>query len=178
MLRRRIVIFSTIGLLAGLVLVAVLASGSGETRSRRRAHRNLGGVEGLVVYDFGSRRRVDVAAEFAGKPLVVNFWASWCPFCIAEMPDFQKVHESLGDKIGLLGVNEQDEPGSARELLKGTGVEYRLASDPDGKVFRFFRSTGMPTTVFIDESGVIVDKVTGPLTTETLRARIRRNFGI
>ncbi len=117
--------------------------------------------------------------DFKGKPLVLNFWASWCPPCVAEMPDFQKASESFVDQVTFLGMNMQDPDRSAAErLIAETGVRYPLALDPDGALFARFGGIGMPTTVFIDADGNVVDTHTGALFGEVLEERIREAFDL
>lgn len=121
--------------------------------------------------------------DFEGRPVVMNFWASWCPFCIAEMPDFEKVHRSLADEVVFLGIDQCEScQGGSREaaerLVRETGVSYRLAEDPDGSVFVAFAGSSMPTTVFIDADGRVVEHVGGMLTEPQLRERLSRLFGV
>src|SRR5918992_6276090 len=49
--------------------------------------------------------------DYEGRPVVVNFWSSWCPFCAAEMPDFEKVHRSIGDEVAFLGIDQCESCG-------------------------------------------------------------------
>ena len=121
--------------------------------------------------------------DYEGRPVVVNFWASWCPFCAAEMPDFEKVHRSVADDVAFLGIDqcESCQGGSAdaaRELARETGVTYRLAEDPDGSVFVAFGGSSMPTTVFIDAEGRVVEHIGGMLSESQLRGYVGRLFGV
>jgi thiol-disulfide isomerase/thioredoxin len=116
-------------------------------------------------------------ADFAGKPVVLNFWASWCPACVAEMPDFQAVHEELGDEVVFLGMDMQDiSRAAALSLVESTGVDYFLADDPTGEIFRAFGGFSMPTTVFINSSGEIVDTHSGTIFAADLTAQINELF--
>lgn len=122
-------------------------------------------------------------SDYEGRPVVLNFWASWCPFCAAEMPDFEKVHRSLADEVAFLGIDqcESCQGGSleaARDLARETGVSYRLAEDPDGAVFVGFGGSSMPTTVFIDAEGRVVERIGGMLSESQLRDLISRLFGV
>ncbi|MGH2693223.1 MAG: TlpA family protein disulfide reductase [Actinomycetota bacterium] len=117
-------------------------------------------------------------ADYEGTPLVVNFWASWCPFCVSEMPDFERVHQALGDEVVFLGVDQRDRRDRALELARQTGVTYRLVWDPRGEVFDAFGGPGMPTTAFIDAEGTVVEVIPGQLSAGLLRDHIQRNFGI
>lgn len=116
--------------------------------------------------------------EYRGKPLVLNFWASWCPNCAAEMPDFERVNAAAEGDVEFLGVNQSDSRSSAEDLAHATNVTYRLSEDPTGEVFRAFGGTGMPTTVFIDADGDVADIVVGQLSREQLEDYIQRSFGV
>ena len=112
-------------------------------------------------------------ADFAGRPVVLNFWASWCPACVAEMPDFQAVHEQLGNEVVFLGMDMQDiSREAALSLVESTGVDYILADDPNGEIFQAFGGFSMPTTVFINSSGEIVGTHNGTIFAADLTARI------
>lgn len=128
----------------------------------------------VAMTDFDGKRFE--LADYRGTPLVVNFWASWCPSCVAEMPDFEKVYRAVGGKVEFLGINHSDAPESAEQLAKDTGVTYRLARDQQGEIFQAFGALGMPTTVFIDADGNVIDLVVGQLSDEALMDYIRRSF--
>ncbi len=108
-------------------------------------------------------------AAYAGEPLVVNFWASWCPPCIAEMPDLERVHQDVADEVRFIGLNTQDSLPAAEELVVETGVTYDLGLDPDGELFRAFGVTSMPSTFFVDADGRIVHRQAGLITEQQLR---------
>ena len=126
----------------------------------------------LAGFDGGTVRLVD----FEGKPLVVNFWASWCVPCLAELPGFERVHQANKDNIAFLGINLADDPGAAEAVREQTGITYPLARDPDGSAFEAFGGFGMPTTVFISPQGTIVELYTGELSAEALAERIDDYF--
>ena len=115
-------------------------------------------------------------ADFTGTAVVLNFWASWCPFCVAEMPDFEDVSNAHADQVAFIGVNLQDDAGAADSLAIETGVTYQLARDPQGVVYSAFGGIGMPTTVFIDAEGIVRDVVTGQLSRADLEAKIDQHF--
>lgn len=143
----------------------------------RASGEGRGSVAGIVLDGFGTPEKVELAS-FEGKPLVINYWSSWCPFCIAEMPDFQKIYADVSDEVEIVGVNIQDDLKTAKRLASTTGVRYPLASDPDGAVYQRLGGFAMPTTWFVDERGAIVEKFSGPMTGEQLRARIRKHFDL
>ncbi len=112
-------------------------------------------------------------ADYAGKPLVVNFWASWCPSCVAEMSAaFLPAQQALGDDVAFLGLNIADERSKALELVDETGVLFDLAEDPTGQIYTELGGLGMPFTVYISASGEVLEVHNGPLTEEQLIGQI------
>lgn len=116
--------------------------------------------------------------SLSDKPLVLNFFASWCPFCVGEMPGFERVHQALGSKVTFLGVAQSDGSRQAsRDLAHQTGVTYLTAVDEQGSLFRAFGGLSMPVTVFIKPHGQIAEIHTGALDPPTLQTLIIRYFG-
>lgn len=117
-------------------------------------------------------------AALRGRPVVVNFFASWCVPCRKEMPAFQAVSDRLGDRVAFLGVDHQDDRKGGLALLDDTGVRYPAGYDPDGKVAQAYGLFGMPTTLFVAADGTLLETHTGELTEEQLVKAIERHFGV
>ena len=111
-----------------------------------------------------------------GKPVVVNFWASWCVPCRQKMPAFERVWEAMRGRVAFLGVNHEDARGAALKLLRQTGVRYPVASDPAGKTAAAYGLFGMPTTLFVAADGHLLARHTGQMSERDLRAAIDRLF--
>lgn len=129
----------------------------------------VGIEEGQVAPDFefsafdGRRLRL---SDFRGRPLVLNFWASWCAPCRAEMPLLEAALRSHADAgLAVIGVNNGERYETASRFLERLDVSLTAyAYDPDGAVVRRYGILGMPTTFFIDRDGVITAVITGALT--------------
>ena len=117
-------------------------------------------------------------ADFAGQPLVINFWASWCPPCVREMPEIELVYQSLRNQIAFLGINVTDEREDALDLMGQTGVSYLQAADPEGVIQLRLGAVVMPTTLFVSPEGEVLDRWQGILDESSLRGKIEENFGI
>lgn len=107
-------------------------------------------------------------ADLTDGPVVINFFASWCPSCIAEMPDFEAVFQDFEGEVEFLGLAMQDRTEAAVELVGETGVTYPIGLDPDGDIFAQFGGLGMPTTVFVGADGTIERVHSGQLSAEGL----------
>ncbi len=107
------------------------------------------------VVDLGSLR---------GRVVVVNFWATWCPPCVQEMPSLEKLHRTLGPEgLVLLGVSVDEDQAALRALVKATGVTFPTLLDPGGRgPAAAYKTTGYPETYVIDPSGVLIESYVGP----------------
>ena len=110
--------------------------------------------------------------DWVGTPLVVNFWASWCPPCLREMPEFEQVAQARAGEVTFVGLNLRENAETAQRLADETGVTYDLALDTDGAASRAFGVINMPTTVFVAADGTIVNVHTGALDAAGLNSRI------
>ena len=117
-------------------------------------------------------------ADYAGAPLVVNFFASWCPPCVREMPEFQQVFERLDGQVAFLGLSQDQSAQDALDLVEATGVTYDVGWDLDLEVYRATGSIAMPTTAFVSPGGELVDTFAGALDTESLAERIENALGV
>ena len=117
-------------------------------------------------------------ADYAGTPLVVNFFASWCPPCVREMPEFQEVFERLDGRVAFLGLSQDQSAQDALDLVETTGVTYDVGWDLDLEVYRATGSIAMPTTAFVSPTGELLDIFAGALDTESLVERIENALGV
>ena len=129
----------------------------------------------LVSFEDSS---ITTLSDYIGKPLVVNFWAEWCPSCVAEMSRaFKPAQEQLGDKVTFVGVNIQDVRHKAVDLLERTQVGWISVENQDGSLYTELGGIGaMPFTVFISSEGEIVDRHNGPLNEALLVERIQETL--
>jgi thiol-disulfide isomerase/thioredoxin len=92
--------------------------------------------------------------DFKGRVLVLNFWASWCEPCRAEMPTLQQLPMVLGeDQVAVLGLNFKEGPRRIAQFMQAAGVTLPVALDPQGENARAWGVKVFPTTVLIDPSG-------------------------
>lgn len=108
-----------------------------------------------------------------GKPVVINFWASWCAPCRREMPRFEEAASTWGSRARIVGVDVNDERADALRTAVATGARYPLALDEDGRVAESYRVVNLPTTVFISPDGHVVAKHTGEISTADLNGELR-----
>ena len=111
--------------------------------------------------------------DFLGeKAVVVNFWASWCNFCLEEMPDLESVAQEFSDDLVILGINNQETVAQGDPFALARGVTYPLLYLPrDDQIVKAYQVLAMPTTYYIDIDGIIVDRKLGFDTHEGIRDR-------
>ncbi len=120
----------------------------------------------LVVLDTEGNL-VDMS-QYAGRPLVLNFWLGGCAPCLDEMDELQAFYRQHGDEIGLLSVNFGTSGGHVERIAAEHGVSYDLAVDEIGMAAMRYGVVVYPTTWFVDSNGILRDRVVGELDEKTL----------
>jgi len=106
----------------------------------------------------------------------LNFWDSWCPPCIDEMPELQDVHDSLGEGKVLLAINLTDGQRETRELadkfLDKNGYDMNVLYDTEGKAYTPFGISSIPQTFIIDKEGMVIYNISGATNKATIDALV------
>jgi peroxiredoxin len=102
-------------------------------------------------------------SDFKGKPVVLNFWASWCAPCRREMPFFENTWKDYKDKgVVFIGIDVMDEKSVAQKFIEAFDITYIILHDPSGEVSNAYRVVALPATFFVDRDGKITKKNYGP----------------
>lgn len=114
--------------------------------------------------------------DFKGRPILLHFWATWCPPCREEMPLFQKFYNELGPSgLVVLGINVGEPPEVVRNFVEELKVTFPILLDEKGKIANKYGVRGLPTTFWIDPSGEIVDvTLGGPLPEEFILENLHK----
>ena len=121
----------------------------------------------FTVFDaYGNSVRL---SDMRGKPVVLNFWASWCPPCKAEMPDFDKVYRELGDEVVFMMVNVWDTQSDAEAIINLMGYSFPVYYDFWESAVAAYGIDSIPQTYFIDKWGGFVAYGVGALSEDELR---------
>ena len=110
--------------------------------------------------------------DFHGTPVVLNFFAAWCPPCRAEMPDFETVSQARADNVQFVGISRDFSTEAWLGVVEATGVTFPTFSQPSEELFLASGGLGMPTTVFLDSEGKVKKVHSGSLTMERLDSLI------
>ncbi len=137
-------------------------------------------AEKLKAPDFSveDRQGTDVSlSDHLGKPVVVNFWASWCSPCKSEMPDFNEAFKQYGDEIAFMMVNltdgSQETMQSALQYLDGQDFDFPVYFDTNANAAITYGVSSVPMTFFIDKDGNLVTYALGALDAENLNRGIQ-----
>ena len=107
--------------------------------------------------------------DYAGKPVVINFWASWCPPCRDESPGFERVWQKYQDAgILFVGVDIQDTERDAAEYINEFGLTFPNGRDPEGRITVDYGVIGLPVTFFIGANGVVEGRWVGAVSEDKL----------
>lgn len=127
-------------------------------------------TEGKAAPDFeltSSDGQTVRLSDYRGKKVILNFWATWCPPCKAEMPHMQKFHEANKDKgieilaVNLTSIDKGEE--SVQSFIEEFGLTFPIPMDRNGKIGSQYQAVTIPTSYIIDTEGIVQKKVVGPM---------------
>lgn len=137
----------------------------------------------LQAFDFTVYNADDTEvklSDFYGKPIIINFWATWCPYCVDEMPLFEEKYKEYEDDIHFLMVDSIDGQRETKEkgqkFIEDKGYTFPVYYDMDFDATSEYEAYSMPTTVFIDKDGYIVAYQAGMLNEDMLETGISMIF--
>jgi peroxiredoxin len=149
---------------AGLLAASLIFAASIKLREAVPADFSLPALDGGTIR----------LADFRGKTVVLNFWASWCVPCLEEMPELESFHQNhrSGDVV-IIGVNVGETPQTARAFAHKVGVTFPIALDADTSVATRYGMRGLPMTIIVGPEGFIRWKHLGQVTREMVEEQIR-----
>jgi cytochrome c biogenesis protein CcmG, thiol:disulfide interchange protein DsbE len=113
-------------------------------------------------------------ADLQGRPVIVNFWASWCAPCVEEFPLLQRAASAhAADGLAIVGIVVQDRSEAARAFMQRMGARWPAAMDPNGDVARAYGLYAPPESFFIDRHGVVAGQQIGQLTQADLDRQLQ-----
>jgi cytochrome c biogenesis protein CcmG/thiol:disulfide interchange protein DsbE len=160
-----LVIVGFVGLLSvGLLMKEPLTGTSGEARVSRPASDFT-----LPLFNGGEL----TLSNLKGKPVVINFWASWCPPCRDEAPILEEVWQLYRERgVTFIGVDIQDKEEDARAYIEEFDITYPNGQDLDGRITIDYGVGGIPVTFFVDREGMIVSRWVGAINQNLLVERL------
>ncbi|KOO49582.1 peroxiredoxin family protein [Viridibacillus arvi] len=117
-------------------------------------------------------------SDFRGKKVILNFWATWCPPCKAEIPHMQKYYEKFAkeDNFEIVAVNltsQQEKVKYVKKFVKTYEMTFPVLLDTEGEQMRTYEIYTIPTTYFLDTKGIIQKKVIGPVDQDSMRESVK-----
>ena len=118
----------------------------------------LSGIDGKSVH----------LKDYQGKPVVINFWATWCPPCRAEMPLLSQTSAKLQDRVIFLAVDDDEDPAQVKNFVEQGRIIIPVLLDPGGKINALYYVESYPITLFLDSQGILRAQHIGQLDEQTL----------
>jgi cytochrome c biogenesis protein CcmG, thiol:disulfide interchange protein DsbE len=162
----------TLGVLAvlSLLVYGVLAKGSGSLQE--------GDPVPTAELPVLASEATGSVADYEGKWVLLNVWASWCDPCRDEAPELERFYrEHRGDDFEILGIDTQDDQGSAQEFIDEFGLTYPHLHDGSGDYADELKTTGVPENYLIDPEGNVAVAIRGQVTRELLDSEIEPRLG-
>jgi peroxiredoxin len=170
MVKKIIAAVVLIGLLGVAIVQAMDKKAEPENISQEVA--NMGGLTvGAKAPDFELKTLTGETvklSDFKGKKVMLNFWATWCPPCKAEMPAMEEFHKEAGDDVVILAVNI-DPHLDVKTFVDENKITFSIPLDAEDKVNEMYQVLSIPTTYFIDTKGNIGFKYIGALNLDTMK---------
>ncbi|TAK36857.1 MAG: TlpA family protein disulfide reductase [Chloroflexota bacterium] len=172
-----------VALVIGLVVVGVVfaLNWQGEDKSGGVTGRSLGAggaapQVGKSAADFtvaGVDGRPLHLSDFKGRPVWLNFWATWCPPCRAEMPDIVAVYDEEQSKdLVILAVSIGEDADTVRQYVEKAGMKFTVGVDGRQSIADMYRVSGIPTHIFIDRDGIVRDVQVGGMSRSLMKQRL------
>ena len=156
--RRHKVITSVVALFVAAVIAVSLAT------SGTAAPPSYPAAAGFTLPALGQSGQQVSLSQYQGKPVIVNFWASWCEPCQKETPLLASWYKQQHGHVALLGLDENDTTANALKFAEAKGVSYPIGVDPQLAAANAYGVTGLPQTFFLNAQHRIVDHVLGAVT--------------
>lgn len=165
---KKLIILLASGLIFGAGLSGFVLAGFNRTSLNQN---NPAAVVGGIAPDFSLNALnggVVRLSQFRGKSVLINFWASWCEPCKAEMPLIERYAEKHPDDLVVLGLDSEETPVIVQSFVASMGIKFTILLDQGGTVSDLYRVDGFPTSIFIDSNGRIQAEQIGSLSDESM----------
>lgn len=161
------------GILITVALVVILSAGLGKDPQHIDSPLIGKQAPDFALKAVGTGETIDLT-QFRGKPLVVNFWATWCRPCYEEHPVLVSNAQLMQGQVQFLGVVFQDKEEKIQQFLNERGTAYPTLVDQAGKTAIAYGVGGVPETFFLNKDGKVVAKFEGPIDPESLQQNVRK----
>jgi len=156
-----------------LIAIGVVGSASGQAASGQAGRPAPVAAPAFSLPLLGDQSGQQVAlSKYRGRPLIINFFASWCEPCKTETPLLAKFYRTQQGKVALVGLDENDTLGNATSFTRADGVSYPVGFDPHFTVATAYGVNALPQTFFLNARHEIVDRVFGKVTLASLNKGI------
>ncbi|MBN1218161.1 MAG: redoxin domain-containing protein [Anaerolineae bacterium] len=171
--------FTTIILVIVLGGIWILLSGAmlGDSTEASSADLSPAPVAGHPAPDFELKSlngEIVRLSDFAGKPVLISFWATWCGPCRSEFPDFQEASVENAEALVIIGINHTtaDRVELVGDFVAEMGATFPIVLDETGQTAETYQVRGLPTSIFVDKNGIVNEVFAGPIDKAYIESKI------
>lgn len=155
-------LIATIFVLVAIIALAAAVYPSLADKATEATTAEQGSISDTVQYQkykdvkiYDKKGNAVMLSDFEGKPVILNFWATWCGYCVQEMPDFQDAFREYGEEIQFLIINTDDGIGNGEKFIADKGYTFPTYYDLEYNAAITYGISGIPRTIAIDKDGNI-----------------------
>lgn len=161
--------------------VSATSGAQGEGGSGTEAKPGAALKEGNKAPDFTANMLDGTTVKLSdlkGKPVLINFWATWCGPCVGEMPAFQRLMKDYGGKFNMIAVNAGEDSDTVKDFISSNKYTFPVALDENYDIASLYPTNGIPYTVVVDGNGKITHVSTGALDADTMYKHYKEALGL
>ncbi len=171
-MKTKIIIGLVIVGVVGLILLGRAGSKGVNDQANVGGSASNQGVQNLSLSKLGGG--TIALADYVGKkPVVLDFWASWCPNCQRNMPHLNDLYQKYKDRVEVIGINLQEDPNTIQDFINSRGISFPIALDPSGQASSLFGVRYTNTHILIDKSGQVVRTIPGDIGESDIQSLIQ-----
>lgn len=117
------------------------------------------------------------ASDYRGKPVILYFWATWCGFCVEELPNLQALYEKYGSQVEIIAISCDNDSQTVKDFMAQNNYTVPVAMDTDLSASRIYQAQALPQKLLLDQEGIVYNRIVGQTTPEAMENIVQTLLG-